>query len=252
MLAELERQQISGEMRMTIKGNRLLLTSLALIGFTTSTALADDWNKEMVLQFSAPVEVPGKVLQPGKYIFRLADSASNRNIVQIFSENDKGHRDFVSTILTVPDYRLATPENPIVLFEERHVGDPEAIKSWFYPGVNTGWHFVYPKSEQLQVATTPTPPTPPPPAPAPPDVAEAAPSQAVGGPATEPELVVIEKETYISQIEDRPVVAEDREPSADRLLPETAGQSAVLLLAGIALLGAGLLAVSLSSRGFQS
>ena len=147
---------------MTIKRSRfLLIACLALIGFSMKTARADEWDKEMILKFSAPVQVPGKVLQPGKYVFRLADSNSNRNIVQIFSVDDQGRQDFVATILTISDYRMKTPDKPIVQFEERHLGDPEAIKSWFYPGVNTGWHFVYPKSEQLEAASIATPPAPP-------------------------------------------------------------------------------------------
>src|SRR5215468_10773641 len=115
---------------MTIKSNRFLLTSLALIGFSITTALADEWNKEIVFRFSEPVQVPGQMLQPGKYVFRLADSPSNRNIVQIFSVDERGRQDFIATILAVSDYRLSTPEKPVVLFEERHLGSPEAIKSW--------------------------------------------------------------------------------------------------------------------------
>jgi hypothetical protein len=87
---------------MTIKRSRFLLTSLALIGFTIKTALADEC-KEMLFQFTALVAAPGKVLPPGKYVFLLADSPSNRNIVQIFSENGEGRREFVATILAVRD-----------------------------------------------------------------------------------------------------------------------------------------------------
>ena len=29
-------------------------------------------------------------------------------------------------------------------------GSPEAIHSWFYPGDNTGWEFVYPKEQNLE------------------------------------------------------------------------------------------------------
>src|SRR5579872_5082752 len=152
---------------MTINCSRFLLTAtLALIGFSLKTATADEWDKQMVLRFREPVQIPGKVLQPGKYVFRLADSDSNRNIVQIFSVDERGRQDFVSTILAVPDFRLETPDKPIVQLEERHLGDPEAIKSWFYPGDNYGWHFVYPKSERLEAANSATPPAPPAPPPA--------------------------------------------------------------------------------------
>jgi hypothetical protein len=55
---------------MTIKRSRFLLTCLALIGFTMTTALADEWNKEMAFRFTTPVEVPGMVLQPREVCLR--------------------------------------------------------------------------------------------------------------------------------------------------------------------------------------
>jgi hypothetical protein len=228
---------------MRITCNRFLLTSAALIGFTMTTALADEWNKEIVFQFSEPVQVPGKVLGPGKYIFRLADSSSDRNIVQIFSVNDKGRWDFVKMILAVPDYRETIPDKPVVSFEERHLGDPEAIKSWFYPGEHTGWHFVYPKSERLEVAAIPAPA---PSAPAPAATPEPA-APAVEQTAEQPQ-VLVQEETIIAESEPTPVPAEDNQPSADRELPETAGQSAMLPLAGFAILATGLVAVFVSRR----
>ena len=235
---------------MTIKfGRFVLIACMALIGLSIKTARADEWNKEMILKFSGPVQVPGKVLQPGKYAFRLAESNSDRNIVQIFSIDDKGRQDFVATILAVPDFLMQTPDKPTVQFEERHVGDPEAIKSWFYPGANYGWHFVYPKSEQLVSASV----TPPPAAPAPP------PPPAAEPPAPEPPVetaeeapvVVIERQVLIAQAQPEPEPADDNLSSADRQLPETAGYSAAFLLAGIASIAAGLLALSLSLRKAQ-
>ncbi len=36
------------------------------------------------------------------------------------------------------DYRMETPDKAILQFEERPSGQPEALKSWFYPGYNSG------------------------------------------------------------------------------------------------------------------
>ena len=100
---------------MTIKMTRFLLSAaLTIISFTITPAIADEWNKETRFQFSAPVEVPGKVLEAGKYVFRLADVGADRNVVQIFSEDDKGIQRLVTTILAVPDYRLNTPDKTVV------------------------------------------------------------------------------------------------------------------------------------------
>jgi hypothetical protein len=109
----------------------------ALTTFLAQPVMADEWNKRTEFQFRAPVEIPGKVLTPGKYVFQLADSESDRNIVQDFSDDANGNETLVATILAVPDYISNTPDKPIIHFEERHSGTPEAIHSWFYPGDNT-------------------------------------------------------------------------------------------------------------------
>jgi len=120
---------------------------LTLTSFVTRPLLADEWNKKMEFQFSEPVQIPGHTLPAGKYVLQLADNPSDRNIIQIFSENSNGAERLVTTLLAVPAYRLDTPENPVVHFEEQPSGSPEAIQSVFYPGDNTGWEFVYPNAK---------------------------------------------------------------------------------------------------------
>jgi len=112
-------------------------------------ATADEWNKKTTVTFSAPVEVPGKVLPPGTYVFRLLDSTSNRNVVQIW---DKDEKQLYATIMGIPDYRLKTPEKPIIRFDERPSDTPEAVKAWFYPGDNYGVQFVYPHDQAVKLA----------------------------------------------------------------------------------------------------
>jgi hypothetical protein len=111
--------------------------------------LADEWNKRAEFQFSAPVQIPGQTLAVGKYVFQLADNDSDRNIVQIFSEDSNGNENLVTTLMAIPDYITRTPDKPGVHFQERPSGSPEAIHNWFYPGENTGWEFVYPNASTL-------------------------------------------------------------------------------------------------------
>ena len=232
---------------MTIKNSRfMLIACMALIGSSIKPARADQWDKKTILNFSAPVQIPGRVLQPGKYVFRLVNSNSDRNIVQVFSVDDQGRQDFVTTILAVPDFRPQTPEKPIIQFEERHIGDPEAISSWFYPGDNYGWHFVYPKSEQLEAAAV-APPPPPAPVPA----AEPAVPEPPVQTAAESPVVVVERDTLISQIDLTPGAADDDQSGAGLVLPETAGNGAELLLAGLLTIGAGVSALYFSLRNVQ-
>jgi hypothetical protein len=139
---------MKGEKKMNNTLKALCLSgSLALSFFATKPALADEMNKRTEFQFSGSVEIPGKVLAPGKYVFELANDGSDGNIVQIFSEDPNGKESLVESVLTIPDYISNTPDKAIVRFEERPAGSAEAIHSWFYPGENTGWEFVYPGDE---------------------------------------------------------------------------------------------------------
>src|SRR5258708_7034986 len=130
---------------------------LALSLLVTKPVRADEGNKRTVFEFSAPVEIPGKVLTPGKYVFEIADNQADRNIVKIFAEDANGNENMVATLLALPDYLSNTPDKPTIHFGERHAGTPEAIHSWFYPGENTGWAFVYLKGQDVQTSANTTP-----------------------------------------------------------------------------------------------
>ena len=123
-----------------------LAGSLALALLMTKPAMADEWNKKSEFQFGASVQIPGKVLTPGKYVFEIADSESDRNTVRVFSEDSKGNESLVTTIQAIPEQISKTPDKAMVQLEERQSGAPQAIHSWFYPGEDTGWEFIYPKS----------------------------------------------------------------------------------------------------------
>jgi LPXTG-motif cell wall-anchored protein len=123
------------------------LTVLALT--SVATARADEYNKQTILTFSQPVEIPGQVLPAGTYMFRLADSLSDRHIVQVF--NADGSR-IIATVMAIPDYRLTTTDQTVITFKEVPVGAPEAIRAWFYPGNTIGQELVYPKERAMQLA----------------------------------------------------------------------------------------------------
>jgi hypothetical protein len=83
-------------------------------------------------------------LLPGKYVFQVADIDTSRNVVQVFSEDPNGNSSLVTTFIARSDFMPKTPDKPTLTFEERTSGEPEAVHSWFYPGENIGWEFVYP------------------------------------------------------------------------------------------------------------
>jgi hypothetical protein len=121
----------------------------ALAALTTASARGDDFNKKTFLTFSGPVQIPGTTLPAGTYVFQLADLESNRHVVQIFGKDDGK---LIATFLTIPDTKLNPSSNPVVMFEERPRGMPQAIKAWWYPGDTAGDEFVYPKHQALEIA----------------------------------------------------------------------------------------------------
>jgi hypothetical protein len=131
-----------------------LISAAAFIGLgvlcvAPQHARADAWNQRTIFTFSGPVEIPGQVLPAGTYVFQLADTASDRDIVQVFNK-DQTH--LYGTFLTIPDERLKPAEKPVIMFAERPANAPEAVKAWFYPGDTYGHEFVYPKSEAAKLA----------------------------------------------------------------------------------------------------
>jgi LPXTG-motif cell wall-anchored protein len=135
----------------------VLLTGLGVLGQMVPRAAADEWDQKTIFTFNGPVEIPGQVLPAGTYVFKLADSSSDRNVVQVFS-NDEKH--LYGTFLSIPDQRLLPAGKPIITFEERAAGSPEAVRAWFYPGDDYGHHFVYPKPKALALAKANDTPVP--------------------------------------------------------------------------------------------
>jgi hypothetical protein len=116
---------------------------LALFGaLLVPNVRADEWDKMTTVTFNEPVQVPGKVLPAGTYVFKLMDSANDRNVVEIFNADE---RQLITTTQAIPDYRTTIPDKAIFSLEERPSGEPEALKAWFYLGDNSGEQFLYSK-----------------------------------------------------------------------------------------------------------
>ena len=140
--------------------NRLVMFAACLglmaIAFAPA-ARADEWNKRTVMTINEPIQVPNRVLPPGKYVVKLLDSPSDRHIVQIFNA-DETH--LITTILAMPNYRLEPTGKTVFTFWETPPGQPPALRAWFYPGDNFGQEFAYPKSAATQIAATAHAPVP--------------------------------------------------------------------------------------------
>jgi LPXTG-motif cell wall-anchored protein len=206
-----------------------MIFCLSLVALTfLPNAKADEWNKKTTVTFSEPVEVPGvgaQTLPAGTYVFKLVDSAADRNIVQISNEAE----DHVfTTILAIPNYRLRSTDKTVMTFRERAEGQPEAIRAWFYPGHQWGEEFVYPKyraAELAKVTNEPVLATPEEPT----EVAalKEAPVEAV---------TPTGEEVPVAQVVEAPPV---ETASAAETMPKTASEMPLLALIGMLSLGAG-------------
>ncbi len=129
---------------MSRKSFALLTLFSTLITFIAPLiARAEQWDKETVVTFNSPIEVPGKVLPRGTYVFKLASSQSDRQLVQILTQDQ---RQVLASIQAIPDYRLHPTDKAVISLQERPSGHPEALQSWFYPGDSYGVQFVYSES----------------------------------------------------------------------------------------------------------
>ena len=135
----------------------MLLVGLCVLGGMLPRAEADERDQKIIFTFSGPVEIPGKVLPAGTYIFKLEDTLGDRDVVQVFSKNETT---LYGTFLTVPDLRLTPTDKAVITFDERAAGAPEAVKAWFYPDANYGHEFVYPKARAVQLAKANNTPVP--------------------------------------------------------------------------------------------
>lgn len=217
-------------------------------------AQADEWNKKTILTVNEPIQVTDTVLNPGQYVLKLADSNSDRHIVQIFN-SDQTH--LINTVMAVPNYRLQPTGKSQFMFWETPPGTARALRAWFYPGDNYGQEFSYPSHplvlEARATAPAPAPPaqevTPPAPQPAP---------QAETEPAPAPEQPSTQAEQPATQPQEQPEIAQNNPPPAPapapatqsaqqeqpkpKELPQTSSPYGVFGLAGIGLLSlAGLL-----------
>lgn len=207
-----------------------LALSLLFVGTFSTNAKADEWNHLTIVTFNSPVQIPGirgtRVLSPGTYVFKLAESTANRNIVQIFN---KDQTKLYATILSVANSRLTPTGEAVITFEERPAGATPALKAWFHPGRTEGHEFVYPKSEAVELAREVNEPV------------LSMPEPAASTAKALEEAPVMAEEPSGQEVAESEVVG--NAPSTEEQaanLPQTASEMPLMALGGIMLVGLGL------------
>ena len=201
------------------------------------------WRSPLTL--GEPTEIPGQVLQPGKYVIKVLDIKNPRKVVQFMNEDET---QVIATVMGVPNYRVTAGEGEFVYFQ-RAEGMPQALKYWFYPANNFGVEFVYPKAEAVKIA-------------------QASKQEVYAAPSAKPEA----KEPIVAvapDLKEKPVRMEappppapaaqtaeaappattEKAPARPKKLPKTGSNEPLLFLAGFAALGAGLALRAFAPRG---
>lgn len=127
---------------------RAAVMGVAIVIACAVHADASSWNEKTILTFSEPVMVPGATLQPGTYVFQLTEANSNRNLVQIRTQDGK----VIATTQAVPMKRQDANGDVVLKFDPTDAGSPPALKGWFYPGTLYGHEFLYPEAQAKEIA----------------------------------------------------------------------------------------------------
>jgi hypothetical protein len=124
--------------------------AMAVVSVLAGRATAQNLNtlERSFLTFSNTVEMPGVTLEPGTYVFKLADTLS-RNVIQVWDKDEKhmiGHWTFVQA------ERPRVTEDTVVMFKETREGATPAVQFWYFPGEKIGKEFIYPKDQAERIA----------------------------------------------------------------------------------------------------
>ena len=112
-----------------------ILIAMALLFFISAPKVSpSDFDQKTIVTFTGPVEIPGKALPPGTYVFKVLDNVANRDVIQVL---DKDEKHVYGTFLGLPVETDKPPEKPIIRFKETAPGAPPAIEAWFYSAMHS-------------------------------------------------------------------------------------------------------------------
>lgn len=125
------------------KSALIVLFSMGLILAALPTAArASEANKRTLMTINEPLALPGVVLSPGTYTFKLLTPVVDPDLVEVANAHDTH---MVAMFMAVPDYRDVRTGHPAFQLAEQPKDDPLALKAWFFAGQHSGVEFLYPK-----------------------------------------------------------------------------------------------------------
>jgi len=204
---------------------RIGISAIALTGIgiaaaiITSRAQADEWDKMTLLTVDQPTQVSNTYLEPGTYMFKLANS--DRHIVQIFTK-DRSH--LINTIIAIPSYRVGLTDGSQFTFWETPPGTAKAVKTWYYPGDHNGQEFRYPTNLRQVAVVTAQAPAPPAPEPAPQALEQAPPAEQAPAEIAQTAPQETAPQAEQAPVEQAPVEIAQNTPPPDNAAPPPPSQ----------------------------
>jgi Protein of unknown function (DUF2911) len=122
---------------------------IAFCLFYVLAARADESDQATTITFDQPVQIPGRLLPAGTYVFKLAYRDTDQSVVQIFNARQTH---IYATLETIPTDRQDPTGNTEITLAEQGAGNPDVLLKWFYPGNLTGNEFLYSDHREKELA----------------------------------------------------------------------------------------------------
>src|SRR6202142_296082 len=126
--------------RATFVASFVTILFLLAVLVVLPAAQADQANQETKVTFSQPVQIPGRVLPAGTYVFVLPDEVNDHFQVRIFNAD---RTMLIATLLTVDTERARPADSTMFGLAERGSAQPQATVTGSYPVETAGPDLIY-------------------------------------------------------------------------------------------------------------
>jgi hypothetical protein len=124
---------------------RLAITLIFVLGFallaTPSFAQQENF---LNVHTNEQVAIPGHVLPPGDYVFRLMESDQDPHIVEVMSADGSS---LYGLFQVVPAQRPEFANGSSVTLTAPDAAGLQGISQWYFPGSSDGYQFVYSRKD---------------------------------------------------------------------------------------------------------
>jgi hypothetical protein len=118
------------------------LPGFAMLAIAIAPASAQPLDKRTVVTFSAPVRIANTTLDAGQHVFKILDTATVRDIVQVFNADESK---LEATVIAHQTSRDQAEDTPRFAFYEAAEDSTPALRTWFGAGDTIGLRFSIPR-----------------------------------------------------------------------------------------------------------